>query len=65
MPASIPSKNRIGDLGEAFPILGGADGTDLLELGGFQLSQYIEPAFHRSGGEHILVGGQQIGIADI
>jgi hypothetical protein len=54
-------QNSIGNLGEAFPILGGADSRDGFELG---VSAF---ATHRTGisperGEHILVGPQQIGV---
>jgi hypothetical protein len=51
-----------GYLGEAFTVLGGADGIDLLQLGCLQLTQDIKPAFDWGGREHVAVGTEELGI---
>jgi hypothetical protein len=56
-------EDRVGDLGKALPVLGGADGVNLLELGRFQFAQHVKSALHRRCGENVFVGSQQIAIA--
>jgi hypothetical protein len=56
-------EDRVGDLGKALPVLGGADGVNLLELGRFQFAQHVKSTLHRRCGENVFVGSQQIAIA--